>query len=112
MEPLLRGHPDERPPPLERPLDNVNLNINVLISTPDERPPLLKGHFSDAKGAASQEGFHCICTCIWHVHELICKEPIRFIILYIVYIDMFVMILRYNFIKGEHVINELSKENI
>ena len=60
VEPLLRGHPDERPPPLERPLDNVNLNINVLISTPDERPPLLKGHFSDAKGMASQEGFHCI----------------------------------------------------
>ena len=60
MKPLLRGHPFERPPPLERPLDNVNLNINVLISTPDERPPLLKGHFSDAKGVASQEGFHCI----------------------------------------------------
>ena len=55
VEPLLRGHPDERPPPLERPLDNVNLNMNVLISTPDERPP----HFSDAKGVASQEGFHC-----------------------------------------------------
>ena len=49
VEPLLRGHPDERPPPLERPLDNVNLNINVLIFTPDERPPLLKGHFSNAK---------------------------------------------------------------
>ena len=29
VEPLLRGHPDERPPPLERPLDNVNLNIDV-----------------------------------------------------------------------------------
>ena len=60
VEPLLRGHPDERPAPLERPLDNVNININVLISTPDEKPPLLKGHFSDAKGVASQEGFHCI----------------------------------------------------
>ena len=59
VEPLFRGHPDERPPPLERPLDNVNLNMNILISTPDERPPLLKGHFSDAKGLASQEGFHC-----------------------------------------------------
>ena len=60
MEPLLRGHPDERPTPLERPLDNVNLNINVhvLISTPDERPPLLKGHISGTKGVASQEGFH------------------------------------------------------
>ena len=60
VEPLLRGHPDERPPSLERPLDNVNLNLNVLISTPDERPPLLKGHFSDAKGVASQKGYHCI----------------------------------------------------
>ena len=60
VKPLLRDHPDERPPPLERPLDNVNLYIKVLISTPDERPPLLKGHFSDAKGVASQEGFHCI----------------------------------------------------
>ena len=59
VEPLLRGHPDERPPPLERPLDNVNLNINVLISTPDKRPPLLKGHFSGAKEVASQEGFYC-----------------------------------------------------
>ena len=58
VEPLLRGHPDERPTPLERPLDTVNLNINVLISTPDKRPPLLKGHFSDANGSASQEGFH------------------------------------------------------
>ena len=45
VEPLLRGHPDERPSPPERP---VNLNINVLISSPDERPPLLKGDFSDA----------------------------------------------------------------
>ena len=25
VEPLLRGHPDEKPPPLERSLDNVNL---------------------------------------------------------------------------------------
>ena len=58
--PLLRGHPDKRPPPLERTLDNVNLNINVLISTPDERPPLLKGHFCGTKGVTSQEGFHCI----------------------------------------------------
>ena len=65
MEPLLRGHPDERPTPLERPLKNVNLNINVLISTPDERPPLLKGHISGAKGVASQEGFHCIYICIY-----------------------------------------------
>ena len=53
------GTPFERPPSLERPLDNVNLNINVLISTPDKRPLLLKGHFSGAKGVVSQEGFHC-----------------------------------------------------
>ena len=59
VEPLLRGHPDERPTPLDRPLDNVNLN-KVLISTPAERPPLLKGHFSDTKGVASQGGgFYC-----------------------------------------------------
>ena len=50
VEPLLRGHPDKRPAPLDMPLDNVNLNINELISTPDERPPLLKDHFSGAKG--------------------------------------------------------------
>ena len=60
VEPLLSGHPDERPAPLKRPLDNVNQNINVLISTPDEKPPLLRGHFSDAKGVASQDAFHCI----------------------------------------------------
>ena len=59
-EALFSGHPDERPPSLVRSIDNVNLNINVVISTPDERPPLLKGHFSDAKGVASLEGFHCI----------------------------------------------------
>ena len=40
VEPLLRGHPNERPSPLETPLNNVNLNKNVLISTPDQRPPL------------------------------------------------------------------------
>ena len=58
VEPLLRGHTDERLPPLERQLDYVNLYINVLISTPDKRPPLLKGCFSGAKGVATQEGFH------------------------------------------------------
>ena len=52
VEPLLRGHPDKRPPPLERPLDSVNLNMNVLISNPDKTLPLLKGHFSGAKGVA------------------------------------------------------------
>ena len=68
VKPLLRGHPVERPTPLERPLDQVNLNINVLISTPDERPPLLKGLFPDAKGVASQEGFHC--TQNMDLHEM------------------------------------------
>ena len=34
VEPLLRGHPYERPPSLERPLDYVNLNMNVFNSTP------------------------------------------------------------------------------
>ena len=36
--------PKKSPTPLERPLDTVNLNTKVLISTPDERPSLLKGH--------------------------------------------------------------------
>ena len=66
MEPLFRGHPDERPTSLERSLDNVLIStpvfvlINVLISTPQERPLLLKGQFSVAKGVTSQEGCHCI----------------------------------------------------
>ena len=34
-------------------------NTNALISTPEKRPPLLKGHISAAKGVASQEEFHC-----------------------------------------------------
>ena len=51
---------DKRSPPLKRPPDNVNPNINILISAPDERPPLLKDHFSDAKGVTLHEGFHCI----------------------------------------------------
>ena len=71
VEPLLRGHPDERPLPLERPLDNVNLNINVLIITPDQRPPLLKGHFSYAKGVASQEGFHCTCMYLFYINKIL-----------------------------------------
>ena len=55
MKPLLRVHPDKRLTPLEKPLVNVNLNKNVVISNPDERPPLLKGHISGAKGLASQK---------------------------------------------------------
>ena len=45
VEPRLKGHLDARPTPLERTFDNVNQNINVLISTPVERPSLLKGNF-------------------------------------------------------------------
>ena len=33
---LFRGQSDERLKPLERPLFNVNLNMKILISTPDE----------------------------------------------------------------------------
>ena len=51
VEPLSRDHPDARAPPLERPFNYVNLNIiNVLISTLDERPPLLKGHWCKRGG--------------------------------------------------------------
>ena len=46
-KPPLRGHPYEHPIHLESPPVNVNLNTNVLISPPDERPPLLKGHISN-----------------------------------------------------------------
>ena len=69
VKPLLRGHSDKRPPPLERPLDNVNLNIKVLISSSDERPPLLKGHFSDAKGVASQKEYHCNMKLVPVIHD-------------------------------------------
>ena len=58
---LTRGHP------LERPRDNVNLNVNVLISTPDERSPLLKSHFSGEKMLVSQEGFYCIIHAQRHI---------------------------------------------
>ena len=60
MVTLLNGHPNERPTPLERPLDNVNLNIDVFTLTPDKKLPLLKGHISDENWLASQEGLHCI----------------------------------------------------
>ena len=38
----LKGHINQRPTPLLRPLDSVNLNLNILISTPGERPPFWK----------------------------------------------------------------------
>ena len=43
-KPFLKGHPDERPAPLERLLDHEYLNKNVLISTPYERTFFLIGH--------------------------------------------------------------------
>ena len=46
----LKGHPDERPTPLERSYGNLNLNINVLNSTTDKRSPLLKVYISGANG--------------------------------------------------------------
>ena len=58
VESLLRGHPDKRLTPLERPHHYENLNINALTSH-DERPTVLKGHISSTKGMTSQEGFHC-----------------------------------------------------
>ena len=97
MEPLLRGHPDERPPPLERQLDNVNLNINVLIFTPDERPPLLKDHFSDAKGVASQEGFHCMYDyCTKRFDKTVIRPIYRFI--YMLVMSLLVLIGSYSII--------------
>ena len=48
MEPLLSDHP-EKPTSLEKPFDDVNLSINIFISTPDKRTPLLKGNASGAK---------------------------------------------------------------
>ena len=51
VEPLLRGPPDERPTPQEMSLDNVNL----FISTPDKRPPLLKGHFWHKRDGLTRE---------------------------------------------------------
>ena len=40
------GTPFDRPTSLKRPMSNVTLNINVQISTPEDRPPLLKGLIS------------------------------------------------------------------
>ena len=96
VEPLLRGHPDERSTPLERPLDKKNLNINVLISTPDKRPPLLKGHISAAKWVALQEGFHCIPypsilehgTCGVRIHYVTCSAKAAFYMISVVEMDL------------------------
>ena len=77
VEPLLRGHHEERPTPLERPFDNVNLNINVLIFTSAERPPLLKGHFSGTKGVASQEGFHCSPVLLIRLNSITINQASR-----------------------------------
>ena len=46
VEPLLRGHPDKRPTPLERPLENVNLNIICIDFYPrGEATPLKRPFF-------------------------------------------------------------------
>ena len=56
METLLRGDPDESPNLLERPLNNVNLNINIIINTPDDRPtPLEKKTFLAEKANLKRE---------------------------------------------------------
>ena len=55
MEPLLRGHPEERPSPLVRPLDNVNLNINVLNIYPCRKTaPLERPHFLCKRGGLTR----------------------------------------------------------
>ena len=50
----MRGHPLWK---ALRPLDNVNLNMNVLISTPGRNSLGAK-----RGGGAAQEGFHCTCN--------------------------------------------------
>ena len=45
--------------PLQRRLDNLNLHINVLISIPDEGPPLLKSHLSGEMWMTSH------CNYVW-----------------------------------------------
>ena len=60
VEPLLRGHPDERQYSLKRQHDIVNLNHIELITTPDERPPILRGHISDSNEVAPKGGSHYI----------------------------------------------------
>ena len=101
MSPIFPIYPDERPPPLERPLDNVNLNL--LISTPDERPPLLKGHFSDAKGMASQEGFHCILIKILPLNSYIFKYfTVNCIYIFILVLELRCTVMILQFIHEKH----------
>ena len=52
MESPLRGYPSEKAPYY------VNLNMDVLISTRDERPPSSKDHYSGAKGVTLHEEFY------------------------------------------------------
>ena len=50
VEPSLRGHLEERPSLLERPYCNkIFQHLSVLISAPNERPSLFKGHISVMK---------------------------------------------------------------
>ena len=64
-KPFLRGHPDKRPPPWEKPLDNVNLNINVLISRLETT--LLETPLFGEKGEFHYIYTNYTCTYI-HVH--------------------------------------------
>ena len=49
----LRGIPEKKPTPLEMTREEVNINLGILISTPDERPPLLKEQILGAKWVTS-----------------------------------------------------------
>ena len=46
--------------------DSVNLNMNVLISTPDERPPLLKDKYPNFESGAQMHSYgESILTCVF-----------------------------------------------
>ena len=60
-------------------MDSLNITTNVLISIPDKRPSLLKGHISGARGVASQEGFRCTefqNSEIDHISIFVCNDHI------------------------------------
>ena len=59
-------------------LPSVNWVRNIIIFTPEERPPLLKSHISGAKGIASQKGFQCIYS--------LCSISILAFILFLLFI--------------------------
>ena len=53
MEPLLRDQPDERPTPLERPLVNVNLYINIQWNPSCEATPFASEKWPFKRGGHS-----------------------------------------------------------